>query len=85
VRQPLIFYLLSLQQLYKKIVPMIKKRTILRVIYVLIAVMAIATVIAYFVLVKDREWLAFYVVCCGGLMIVNLIILIFFVRKNLRK
>jgi hypothetical protein len=61
------------------------KQTILRVIYVLIAIIFIASIITYFVLVKDREWLAFYVACCGGVLIVNLIILIIFVRKNLRK
>jgi len=63
---------------------MSKKQIILRVIYILIAIIAIASVIAYFVLVRDREWLAFYVACCGGLLIVNLIIITIFVRKNIK-
>jgi len=63
---------------------MIKKQTVLRVIYVLIAIIAIASVISYFVLVKDREWTAFFVACCGGLAIVNLIIMAIFVRKNFK-
>ena len=63
---------------------MIKRRTALRVIYVLIAIIVIASVIAYFVLVKDREWTAFFVAFCGGLSIVNLIIVIIFVRKNFK-
>jgi len=64
---------------------MSKRQIILRVIYVLMAIIAIATVIAYFVLVRDREWLAFYVACCGGLLIVNLIIIALFVRKNIKQ
>ena len=64
---------------------MIKKQPALRFLYVLMAVIAIASVIAYFILQKDRgEWLAFYVACCGGLAIVNLIIIILFVRKNFK-
>ena len=63
---------------------MSKKQIILRIIYVLIASIAIASLIAYFVLVRDREWLAFYVACCGGLLIVNLFIIIVFVRKNVK-
>jgi len=61
-----------------------RKQIILRVIFVLMAIIAITSVIAYFVIVKDRELMAFYVACCGGLMIVNLIILAFFVRKNVK-
>jgi len=63
---------------------MIKKQIIQRIIYVLIAIIVIASVISYFVLVKDREWMAFFVVCCGGVLIVNLIIMVIFVQKNLK-
>jgi len=63
---------------------MTKRTIILRIIYVLIAVIAIASVISYFILVKDREWFAFYLACCGGVLIVNLIIMIIFVRKNIK-
>jgi hypothetical protein len=48
------------------------------------AIIAIASVIAYFILVKDKEWMAFYLACCGGVLIVNLIIVAIFVRKNLK-
>ena len=95
MRQPLIFYIafnrkyvscffIIFAGILKKM-PVMIRQTILRVIYVLIAIIAIASVIAYFVLVKDRKWMAFYIACCGGLMIVNLIIVIIFVRKNLKK
>ena len=63
---------------------MIKKQIILRVIFVLMAIIAIASVIAYFVLVKDREWTAFFAACCGGVLIVNLIIMAIFVQKNFK-
>jgi len=63
---------------------MTKRTIILRIIYVLIAVIAIAGVISYFILVKDKEWLAFYLACCEGVLIVNLIIMIIFVRKNFK-
>jgi len=61
------------------------KKIILRVIYVLIAFITIASAITYFVLVNDREWMAFYVACCGGVLVINLIIIAFFVRKNFKE
>ena len=61
-----------------------KKQIILRIIFVLMAIIAIASAIAYFVLVRDMEWKAFYWACCGGLMIVNLIIIAIFVQKNFK-
>ena len=63
---------------------MIKKQLILRVIFVLMAIIAIASTIAYFVNVKEKEWTAFYWACCGGVLIVNLIIMAIFVQKNLK-
>jgi len=63
-----------------------RKKLILRIIYVLMAIITIASVIAYFVLVKDRgEWMAFYVACCGGVLVINLIIIAFFVHKNFKE
>jgi len=62
-----------------------KKQIVLRVIYVIMALIAIASTIAYFVLVRDREWMAFYVVCCGVALIVNLIFVAIFVHKNFKK
>jgi len=78
--------LLTLQKFInvKNMAPKIKKQIVLRVMYVLIAIIVIASVIAYFVLVKDREWAAFFVACCGGLLVVNLIIIIIFVQKNFK-
>jgi hypothetical protein len=67
----------------KKIILM--KRIILRVIYVLISIIAIASIIAYFILVKDREWMAFYIACCGGVLVINLVVIAFLVRKNFKE
>lgn len=61
-----------------------KKQIILRVIYVLMALITIASIIAYFVLARDREWMALYVACCGVVLIINLIIITIFVRKNFK-
>jgi len=61
-----------------------KKQIILRIIFVLMAIIAIASVITYFVLVKDREWTAFFAACCGGVLIVNLIIMAIFVQRNFK-
>lgn len=63
---------------------MIKRQSILRVIYVLMAIIAAASILFYFIIVKDREWLACYIACCGGVLIVNLIFVIIFVRKNFK-
>jgi hypothetical protein len=61
-----------------------KKQIILRVIFILMAIIAVASVVAYFILVRDREWTAFFVACSGGVMIVNLIIMAIFIQKNFK-
>jgi len=64
---------------------MTKRQIILRIIYVLMALIAIASVITYFVLVRiDKGLLAFYMAFGGGLLIINLIIITLFVRKNIK-
>jgi hypothetical protein len=63
---------------------MIKRQSILRVIYGLMAIIAIASAIAYFIIRKDKEWTAFYIACCGGVLVVNLVIVAVFVRKNFK-
>ena len=45
------------------------KKTITRVLLGLIAITIIATGIAYFVIKPDRPWMAFYVACCGGVLV----------------
>ena len=61
------------------------KKTLSRVLLGLIAITTVATVIAYFVIKPDRPWMAFYVACCGGVLVFNFLISLFLVNKNLKK
>ena len=61
------------------------KKTLTRVLLGLIATTTVATVIAYFVIKPDRPWMAFYVACCGGVLVFNFLISLFLVNKNLKK
>ena len=61
------------------------KKTLTRVLLGLIAITTVATVIAYFVMKPDRPWMAFYVACCGGVLVFNFLISLFLVNKNLKK
>ena len=58
------------------------KKTLTRVLLGLIAITTVATVIAYFVIKSDRPWMAFYVACCGGVLVFNFLISLFLVNKN---
>ena len=61
------------------------KKTLTRVLFGLIAITIVATVIAYFVIKPDRPWMAFYVACCGGVLVFNFLTALFLVNKNLKK
>ena len=61
------------------------KKTLTRVLFGLIAITIVATVIGYFVIKPDRPWMAFYVACCGGVLVFNFLISLFLVNKNLKK
>ena len=61
------------------------KKTLTRVLLGLIAITTVTTVIAYFVIKPDRPWMAFYVACCGGVLVFNFLISLFLVNKNLKK
>ena len=61
------------------------KNTLTRVLSGLIAITIVATVIAYFLIKPDRPWMAFYVACCGGVLVFNFLISLFLVNKNLKK
>ncbi|WP_337813574.1 hypothetical protein [Parabacteroides johnsonii] len=61
------------------------KKTLTRVLFGLIAITIVATVIAYFVIKPNRPWMAFYVACCGGVLVFNFLISLFLVNKNLKK
>ena len=61
------------------------KKTLTRVLLGLIAITTVATVIAYFEIKPDRPRMAFYVACCGGVLVSNFLISLFLVNKNLKK
>lgn len=61
------------------------KKTLTRVLIGLIILTVIATVITYFVMKPDRPWMAFYIACCGGVLVFNFLISLFLVNKNLKK
>ena len=46
---------------------------------------ALASVIAYFVLKTEKPWMAFYLACCGGVLVFNLLAVSFFIHKNFKK
>ncbi|MDL2266297.1 hypothetical protein LJC43_07950 [Parabacteroides sp. OttesenSCG-928-G21] len=61
-----------------------RRKTFTRVLIGLAIIITIATVIAYFVIATEKPWLAFYVACCGGVIVVNLLISLLFVFKNFK-
>lgn len=61
------------------------KKTLSRVLIGLSIITAVASVITYFVLKPDRPWMAFYLACCGGVLVFNFLISLFLVNKNLKK
>lgn len=61
------------------------KKTLSRILIGLSIITAVASVITYFVLKTDRPWMAFYLACCGGVLVFNFLISLFLVNKNLKK
>lgn len=61
------------------------KKTLKRILQGLIIIVLTATIIAYFVIKPDRPWMAFYIACCGGVLIFNFLISLFLVNKNIKK
>ena len=61
------------------------KKTFTRVLMGLALFTAVATLIAYFVLKPEKPWMAFYVACCGGVLVFNFLISLLLVNKNFKK
>ena len=61
------------------------KKTFTRVLMGLALFTAVATLIAYFVLQGEKPWMAFYVACCGGVLVFNFLISLLLVNKNFKK
>ena len=59
----------------------------LKIIWILLIITAltiITAVIMYVIYEQDKPWLAFYVACCAGVLVVNLGAIIFLVNKNFK-
>ncbi len=61
-----------------------KRKKVIKVLLFLIVIIAMAATVAYFIYEPDKPWLAFYIACCGGVLVVNLIISVIFVSKNFK-
>lgn len=61
------------------------RKTLTRVLLGLIVITVLATVITYFVMKPDRPWMAFYIACCGGVLVFNFLLSLFLINKNLKK
>jgi drug/metabolite transporter superfamily protein YnfA len=61
-----------------------RRRILQQVIFILMALTGVGCLTVWLVMRHDRPWLAFYVACCGGVMLVNLLLLLIFVRKNVK-
>jgi hypothetical protein len=62
-----------------------KKKIILRTLAGLSILTALASAAAYFTLKAERPWMAFYIACCGGILVVNLAAAAFLVHKNFKE
>ena len=58
-----------------------RKKIVIRILLILIALIAVASVYFYFTL---PEWKAFYIAGSGVVLILNLIFAIFFINRNFR-
>ena len=61
-----------------------KKKRILGIIGGLIGVIFVVALVAYLKYEPDKPWFAFFIACCGGVLIVNLIISMLFINKNFK-
>ncbi|NLA62205.1 MAG: hypothetical protein GX857_03135 [Bacteroidales bacterium] len=58
-----------------------KKKKITRVLYILIGLIAVATLYFYF---TSPEWKAFFYAGTGILLILNLVFAVFFIKRNFK-
>jgi zinc transporter ZupT len=62
-----------------------KRRTVIQRVTVALMTLTVAgCTVAWFAMRDGKPWLAFYVACCGGVMTVNLILVLLFVRRNVK-
>jgi hypothetical protein len=60
------------------------KRKIKWILWILIALIIIIATIVCFIYVTDKPMLAFFIACCAGVLVVNLILSVYLVNKNFK-
>ena len=58
------------------------KKKIILILLIIIALILLTATILYFRNNPEKPWLAFYIACCAGVLVVNLIATVFLVNKN---
>ena len=61
-----------------------KKKIIVAILTGLVALIVLATIIAYFIYKPEKPMLALYMLCAGGVITFNFLISLFLVNKNLK-
>ena len=61
-----------------------KKKIFTNILLVLVAITIVGTTITYFILNEEKPWVAFLVACCGGVLVMNLLVSLYLVRKNFK-
>ncbi|MCD8044308.1 MAG: hypothetical protein LUH10_14755 [Tannerellaceae bacterium] len=62
-----------------------RRKTLLRIVIGLIIITVIGTGIAYFIYKPEKPWMAFYIACCGGVLVFNFLLSLFLIIKNFKK
>ena len=60
------------------------KRIITRILLIIIALIIIGATIAYFFYKPDKPWFAFAIACFGGILVLNLLFSVYFIRRNFK-
>ena len=62
------------------------KKILTRILIGLILITVVGTGITYFVMKGEKPWMAFFVACCGGVLVFNFLVSLFLVQqKNFKK
>jgi len=60
------------------------KRKIIRILLTIIALIVIAAIVAYFIYEREKPWMAFYIAFGAGVLVLNLLFSVYFIRKNFK-
>ena len=60
------------------------KRIIVRILLIFIALILISAIIMYFKFIQDKPVQAFFIACYAGILLINLIAIVFLVNKNFK-